>query len=341
VDRSWTDLNSSISSDCEDLSIRYQDLQDDYRRQRDCSIDSAYLPRLEHSWGGRTQMTPNFVKLHPFQTEIAVAYRDKVMLSNWSSGVIQSFLPTRQPFSPRHLTLPGGIGNSNSNISTSHHYVMSSSPDNRRSSQPHYMSEGGSGGIGGSSGNLAPQVNGHVTSIDFINPHYRTLLMVSHSDYIVRIWRQMAHQACNATSTCDKFTSNDDDHLVTAWVAFSEQTDLVRPTTLCGGNFITQWHQRTNTAFAGGVTKFIRLWNAEKEMKEVDYPAGSDHPISLISCPVNEVNLFVTGYGDGCVRLFDRRLAPSEAKVMSYHEHGDSLIELCMKNDGHTIISAW
>lgn len=55
----------------------------------------------------------------------------------------------------------------------------------------------------------------------------------------------------------------------------------------------TAWHQSTQTIIAAGESKYIRLWDAEKELKFLDIPVGSDFPVSHISCSPNA--LFAIG----------------------------------------------
>lgn len=52
---------------------------------------------LTQSWCARTQSTPNFIKFHPVEEQIAVAYKDKVMINDKHSKIVQSYTPSYAP----------------------------------------------------------------------------------------------------------------------------------------------------------------------------------------------------------------------------------------------------
>lgn len=54
-------------------------------------VSSLYLAQ---SWCARTQNIPNFIKFHPLEEQIAVAYKDKVMVNDRSSKKVQSYTPS-------------------------------------------------------------------------------------------------------------------------------------------------------------------------------------------------------------------------------------------------------
>lgn len=55
---------------------------------------TLYLTQL---WAAQTQGTPNLIRFHPFEDQIAVAYKDKVMVNDRSSKVIHGYIPTEVP----------------------------------------------------------------------------------------------------------------------------------------------------------------------------------------------------------------------------------------------------
>lgn len=55
---------------------------------------TLYLSQL---WAAQTQNTPNLIRFHPFEEQIAVAYKDKVMVNDRNSKVIQPYAPTEVP----------------------------------------------------------------------------------------------------------------------------------------------------------------------------------------------------------------------------------------------------
>lgn len=53
-------------------------------------VSSLYLTQ---TWCARTQNIPNLIRFHPFEEQIAVAYKDKVMVNDRNTKVIQSYTP--------------------------------------------------------------------------------------------------------------------------------------------------------------------------------------------------------------------------------------------------------
>lgn len=54
-------------------------------------VSTLYLSQL---WCAQTQSTPNLIRFHPFEEQIAVAYKDKVMVNDRNSKVIHAYAPT-------------------------------------------------------------------------------------------------------------------------------------------------------------------------------------------------------------------------------------------------------
>lgn len=58
---------------------------------------------LTQSWAAQTQSTPNLIRFHPFEEQIAVAYKDKVMVNDRNSKVIHAYAPPEIPLNiPMH-----------------------------------------------------------------------------------------------------------------------------------------------------------------------------------------------------------------------------------------------
>lgn len=67
-----------------------QEAKEQYRR--------VIFGRLDNQvWHGRTPAAPALVRLHPYEDQIAVAYRDRVMIKDWSHNRIMSFVPQADP----------------------------------------------------------------------------------------------------------------------------------------------------------------------------------------------------------------------------------------------------
>lgn len=144
----------------------------------------------------------------------------------------------------------------------------------------------------------------------------------------MRIWKNGVNNQSNKPPTANG-------NLVTAFQALEDQPS--RSSRIFG--LQTAWHQSTQTIIVGGESKIIRLWDAERELKIQDIITGSDFPVSHISCAPNA--LFAVGFGDGCIQIYDRRSPPSESKIMSYREHSQSLLTICLRNDCESLVSGW
>lgn len=118
-----------------------------------------------------------------------------------------------------------------------------------------------------------------VTSINFINSHDRGHVMAGYDDGSIRIWRNKS----------DNQSNKNGGNLVTAFQAIDEPS----PKSSRFYGIQTAWHQSTQTIIAAGESKVIRLWDAEKELKYLDIPVGSDFPVTHISCAPN--SLFAVG----------------------------------------------
>lgn len=168
-----------------------------------------------------------------------------------------------------------------------------------------------------------------VSSIQFVNAHDRGLILAGYDDGSVRIWKNSVSNQSN------KQQAGQNENLVTAFQALEDQP--TRSSRVFG--LQTAWHQSTQTIFVGGESKLIRLWDAERELKVQDIQTGSDFPVSHISCAPNA--LFAVGFADGCIQIFDRRAQPSESRIMSYREHCQSLLTICLRNDCESLVSGW
>ncbi|XP_058791281.1 regulatory-associated protein of mTOR isoform X2 [Phymastichus coffea] len=145
-----------------------------------------------------------------------------------------------------------------------------------------------------------------ITALEFINSHDVALLMVGSDDGSIRVWKNYYMLGREPT-------------LITAWQALADLQPVVKGSIGTSG-LVTSWEQRTLTLAVTGDVKSVRLYDAETELKVQDIPTGADCCVSCINTD-NRGNIMVVGCGDGSVRIFDRRLAPNEAKVMTYREH--------------------
>lgn len=165
-----------------------------------------------------------------------------------------------------------------------------------------------------------------VSSIQFVNAHDRGLILAGYDDGSVRMWR-------NSANASNKSTPNG--NLVTAFQAIEDQP--TRSSRFYG--LQTAWHQSSQTIIVGGESKYLRLWDAEKERKVQDIHTSSDFSISHISCAPNA--LFAVGFSDGCIQIYDSRTSPTASRIMVYREHSTPLQTICLRNDCESLVSGW
>lgn len=232
--------------------------------------------RLENQiYTGRTQSTPITLKLHPYESIIAVAYKDRVALHDWTTGTLHTLIPAKLPTQP---------------ITGSKHFV------------PFQQQQ--------------PTI--HVSSLDFINEHDDCLVMVGYLNGVIRIWNRNVEK--------------EEPQLVTAWQAIGE------PAAKKNIDLVTAWHQKTQTIFAAGDAKHIKLWNADQELMINDVPTGTESPVVDIVCARN--GIFAAGCSDGSIRLFDPRLPPNSCRIATYCEYNQSVLTVCLRRDCESMVAA-
>ncbi|XP_012256997.1 regulatory-associated protein of mTOR isoform X2 [Athalia rosae] len=146
-----------------------------------------------------------------------------------------------------------------------------------------------------------------VSALEFINSHDVALLMTGSDDGSVRIWKNY----CNMLGR--------DPTLLTAWQALADVQPASKSPNATAG-LVTSWEQRSLTLAVTGDVRIVRLWDAETELKKQDIPTGADCCATCLDTDDSGV-LMALGCGDGSVRLFDRRLPPHEARIMTWREH--------------------
>ncbi|XP_012271870.1 regulatory-associated protein of mTOR isoform X2 [Orussus abietinus] len=160
-----------------------------------------------------------------------------------------------------------------------------------------------------------------VTALEFINSHDVALLMAGSDDGSVRIWK-------NYCSLMGR-----DPTLLTAWQALADVQPASKSAPASAG-LVTSWEQRSLTLAVTGDVRVVRLWDAETELKKTDIPTGSDCCATCLDTDDTGA-MMALGCSDGSVRLFDRRLTPVEARVMTWREHNAWVLRVFLrKNSG-------
>lgn len=128
-----------------------------------------------------------------------------------------------------------------------------------------------------------------ITEAKFINEDDTLLLLTGLLDGVVKIYRNFQEQGQT--------------EMVAAWRAL---TDLLPTPKLHG--LVCEWQQLRGLLLVLGDVKTIRIWDAPRELCVVDVPARL--PLLITSLTSDQVagNIFIAGFADGSMRVYDRRL---------------------------------
>lgn len=159
------------------------------------------------------------------------------------------------------------------------------------------------------SGRLSRFSNGNpegskISDLQFINEDDQAFLMTGSSDGVIRIYRN--------------YDSDEKVELASAWRAL---THLV-PSNVNSG-MVFDWQQVSGKLLVAGDVKVIRVWAAAPEFCIVDIPARSGSCVTSLTSDQMTGNLFVAGFGDGAVRVFDSRNRPQESMVKKWKDDSD------------------
>lgn len=139
-----------------------------------------------------------------------------------------------------------------------------------------------------------------ITDLKFLNEDDVPLLLTGSSDGIVKIYRGFDSQ---------------NTQVVSAWRAL---TDLLLTSRSSG--LVSEWQQSRGSLLVSGDVKVIRFWDAARELCLVDVPARSTASITSLTSDQVAGNVFLAGFADGSIRVYDRRLASRESMVKTWKD---------------------
>ncbi|WFC99913.1 Target of rapamycin complex 1 subunit kog1 [Malassezia yamatoensis] len=154
-------------------------------------------------------------------------------------------------------------------------------------------------------GNL-PQTD--ITSLAFINEEVNALLLTGSADGDVRIYDAYDHPAHSSRTHGP--------HLVSSFRALP---DLIRSEYPSG--LRVAWQQVTGRLLAAGDSRLIRTWDAHRELCIADIPTHASSCVSSLTSDGGLGHLFVAGFGDGSIGVYDQRNPPASALVRLWEEH--------------------
>lgn len=164
-----------------------------------------------------------------------------------------------------------------------------------------------------SNGNPTPGTR--INELRFINEDDQALLMTGSSDGILRLFRNYESPASI--------------ELVTA---FRGLTELIPSTRNAG--LVFDWQQGQGKALVAGDVQVIKVWNAATEVCTADIPARSSSCVTSLTGDQVAGQIFVAGFGDGAVRVFDQRLPVRSACVRVWREHTQWVVGVHMQRGG-------
>ncbi|KAI2792506.1 Target of rapamycin complex 1 subunit mip1 [Penicillium oxalicum] len=158
-------------------------------------------------------------------------------------------------------------------------------------------------------------VGSKINEVRYINEDDQALLLTGSSDGVLKLFRQ--------------YESSKKIEVVTAFRALPELIPSNR-----NAGLVLDWQQGQGKALVAGDVKVIRVWNAATEVCTNDIPARSGSCITSLTSDQVAGNIFVAGFGDGAVRVFDQRLKPTTSMVKVWREHKQWITNVHMQRGG-------
>ncbi|RMZ78426.1 hypothetical protein DV738_g3854, partial [Chaetothyriales sp. CBS 135597] len=144
---------------------------------------------------------------------------------------------------------------------------------------------------------------------------HQPLLMVGSSDGVIKVYRN--------------YWDNKEVKVVTAWRAL---TDLVPSNRNAG--LVFDWLQGQGRVIVAGDHKSIKVWSAATEICISDISARSASCVTSLTADQVAGNIFVAGFGDGVVRVYDQRAASKTAMQVAWREHRQWITNVKMQRGG-------
>ena len=143
-----------------------------------------------------------------------------------------------------------------------------------------------------------------ISDMKFINEDDQAILLTGSSDGVIRVYRH--------------YDTDEDIELASAWRALTHMV----PSNVNSG-MVFDWQQVSGRVLVAGDVRVIRVWYAEYETCQMDIPARSGSCVTSLTSDQMTGNIFVAGFGDGAVRVFDTRLRAQDSMVKKWKDEGD------------------
>ncbi|RDA85468.1 hypothetical protein CP532_1022 [Ophiocordyceps camponoti-leonardi (nom. inval.)] len=143
-----------------------------------------------------------------------------------------------------------------------------------------------------------------ISDMKFINEDDQAFLLTGSSDGVIRVYRN--------------YDSDKTIELATSWRALTHMV----PSNVNSG-MVFDWQQVTGRILVAGDVRVIRVWYAAHETCIMDVPARSGSCVTSLTSDQMTGNIFVAGFGDGAVRVFDTRERPQDSMVRKWKDESD------------------
>ncbi|CEJ92130.1 Putative Meiotic regulator-interacting [[Torrubiella] hemipterigena] len=143
-----------------------------------------------------------------------------------------------------------------------------------------------------------------ISDMKFINEDDQAFLLTGSSDGVLRVYRN--------------YESDRDIELASAWRALTHMV----PSNVNSG-MVFDWQQVKGRVLVAGDVRVIRVWYAATETCVMDIPARSGSCVTSLTSDQMTGDVFVAGFGDGAVRVFDTRLRPQDSMVRKWKDETD------------------
>ncbi|RDX50537.1 hypothetical protein OH76DRAFT_1512681 [Lentinus brumalis] len=144
-----------------------------------------------------------------------------------------------------------------------------------------------------------------ITSLHIINQDVGGIILTAAADGMIRLYRNYDPSLCSGPV-----------QMVSAFRGLSELLPVKR-----GSGVITDWKQYGGTLMVGGDSRIIRVWDAHTESQVMDLETNADSPVTALVSDSGSSFVFLASFGDGSVKVFDRRQEEDDAVVREYHQH--------------------
>ncbi|KAE9410212.1 hypothetical protein BT96DRAFT_952907 [Gymnopus androsaceus JB14] len=145
-----------------------------------------------------------------------------------------------------------------------------------------------------------------ITSLHIINQNVGGIITTASADGVVRLYRNY-----------DPLLDPGPVQMVSSFRGLNEIVPLRH-----GSGVVMDWKQSSGILLVGGDSKVIKTWDAQTEIQGLDLDTASDAPVTSIASDPGSTQIFVAGFGDGWIKVFDRRLEEEEAIVQTHRGHG-------------------